>query len=157
MGVTPPENTAYRGYDPHGTSRPDAPTPPGASENRPGADFAQSNLARSNFEAAGGTRAVSFAPPMGVKPPEFITNRGYDPHGRSKLGTPTPPGASENRPGADSARRGTSARRGPRSAVSRRTPVETGAHGADTRERAMETAVRGARAAVGPHRALRRR
>ena len=84
MGVTPPENTAYRGYDPHGTSRPDAPTPPGASENRPGADFAQSNRAQSNLEAAGGARAISFAPLMGVAPPDTIAYQGCDPHKRGK-------------------------------------------------------------------------
>ena len=101
MGVAPPDTIAYQGCDPHKWGKADASTPPGASENRPGANFAQSNLARSNFEAAGGARAVSFAGPMGVTPPKNTAYRGYDPHGTSRPDAPTPPGASENRPGAD--------------------------------------------------------
>ena len=72
MGVAPPDTIAYQGCDPHKWGKADASTPPGASENRFGADFAQSNRAQSNLEAAGGARAISFAPLMGVTPPDTI-------------------------------------------------------------------------------------
>ena len=72
MGVTPPDTIAYQGCDPHKRSKADASDPPGASENCFGADFAQLNRAQSNLEAAGGARAISFAPLMGVTPPDTI-------------------------------------------------------------------------------------
>ena len=72
MGFTPSDTIAYQGCDPSKRSKADASIPPGASANRFGADFAQSNRAQSNLEAAGGARAISFAPLMGVTPPDTI-------------------------------------------------------------------------------------